>query len=91
MTHSNKENPPTPQWKARALLLAIGAVIAVTGWAAIHEGYWWIFMSGARAGTGFAPMLDFVFVGGALIILGLIPWKPIRTILDRWLATNRRG
>ena len=90
MAHPIKKYPSTPQWKSRTIIVGFGAMLVATGLAAIHEGYWWIFRDNTWAGTGYAQSLDFVFLGGAIIILGLIPWKPIRRLLDRWPDPNRR-
>jgi hypothetical protein len=74
-----RKTDPTPSWRLRLYLVVFGAVVAATGFAAIHMGYWWIARYNTRLGRpGFAPSLDFVFLGLIIVIIGLIPWPKSR-------------
>jgi hypothetical protein len=67
------------RWVARLLVVAIGGIVAATGLADIHMGYWWVARENTLPGTpGLAPTLAFVFWGFIIIVLGLIPWPKSR-------------
>jgi hypothetical protein len=70
-----KRNPEEQRWVARLVFVLFGALIAATGYEALHEGYLWTVGYSARLGrAGFGTTLGLVGMGVFFIILGVIPW-----------------
>jgi hypothetical protein len=72
------KNQLKPRWPGRLTLVGIGTLLAATGLAAIHMGYWWMAHENTYVGTpGYPPTLACAFWGFILVVIGLIPWpKP---------------
>jgi hypothetical protein len=75
---------PGPEWPWRLVLIVLGVGLILLGREMIRQGYLWVAGYNPRLGrTGYGPSLDHVAFGLVMILIGVIPWKPIFRMLDR--------
>jgi hypothetical protein len=61
------------------------------GWEILHHGYLWVAQYNPRLGrVGYGPSLDYVAFGLVMVLVGVIPWKPILRRLERFLPKLKK-
>lgn len=86
-----KNLTPEPEWPSRVILVTVGAVLIFLGREIIRQGYLWVAGYNARLGRiGYGPSLDYVAFGLVMVLVGVIPWKPIFRVLERFLPKLKK-
>jgi hypothetical protein len=88
-----KKKSQSAEWPAHLVVLCFGSLLAATGSGLIHHGYLWVMGYNARTGTiGVTPALELELFGLILLLIGVMPWKPVRRFLDRFpRETNKHS
>ena len=90
-TMTQKKPTPEPGWRARVILIAVGGSLIFLGREIIQQGDLWVAGYNARFGRfGYGPSLDYVMFGIAFVLVGIIPWKPVFLLLERFLPKLKK-
>ena len=73
-----------PVWSPRLILIGFGSVLIFVGREMIRQGYLWSGAYDVRRNWYQSPA-DFVAFGLLIILIGVIPWKLVSRLLERFM------
>jgi hypothetical protein len=79
------------EWLLRPAAIAFGSLLIYSGWDACRRGVFWIVGYNPRTGTpGVGPTLGFFYAGIVCVLLGLLPWKTIGRVMERFMPRLKK-